>query len=108
MAKATYVQITTACNMKCAHCCYNCQYTGDYMRMGTFKESDQWNKGLLNIGGGEPTLHPQLFEMIDYALKRGHRVWMCINGKKTSLALKLAELIPSLKEEKENDRDAKS
>lgn len=31
-------------------------------------------------GGGEPTLHPQMFELIEYAKGKGARVWLNTNG----------------------------
>lgn len=92
MYPATYTQITTACNMHCPHCCYDCHYKGEYMSLDTFKAAIRWNKGRLNIGGGEPTLHPDLFEMIDIALAQKHRVWMVTNGKKIRNALRLAKM----------------
>ena len=88
---STYCQITTACNMSCDHCLYDCKSEGDYMELDTFKNALRWHKGnLFNIGGGEPTLHPNLFAFIDMALSKKIRVWMTINGKITDLALNLA------------------
>lgn len=31
-------------------------------------------------GGGEPTLHPQMFDLIEYAKKAGARIWLNTNG----------------------------
>jgi MoaA/NifB/PqqE/SkfB family radical SAM enzyme len=31
-------------------------------------------------GGGEPTLHPQMFDLIEYAKGKGARVWLNTNG----------------------------
>lgn len=89
---ATYVQITTVCNMSCAHCGYNCKRKGEHMSLLTFKEAIKWNRGCLNIGGGEPTMNPHLMEMIEMALTMPNRIWMVTNGKKKRLALKLAKL----------------
>ncbi len=43
------------------------------------------------IGGGEPTLHPQFWEIIDISTKHGFPC-VPINGKKTEEALKLIKL----------------
>jgi len=99
MAKypATYIQITNACNMRCAHCCYECKPHGEYMSVDTFRQAVSWHKGNhLNIGGGEPTLHPDIFDIVDIAVNTGHHVWMVINGKLGQKALKLAEMTDSI------------
>lgn len=50
-------------------------------------------QALLNIGGGEPTCHPQFWDMLDLARKeRGNRIWLATNGKRTEAALRLAEM----------------
>ena len=90
---ATYVQILTACNMHCAHCCYSCSSRGEYMNMETFKAALQWHRGnKFNIGGGEPTIHPLLFDFIDMVRNKGFRIWMATNGKRKTIALKLAQM----------------
>jgi len=66
------------------------------MNIETFKAAIRWNKGLLNMGGGEPTIHPLLFDFIDVALDNGHRIWMTTNGKLTEKALRLAQMTKNL------------
>lgn len=78
--------------MTCEHCCYNSQDHGEFMDMDTFKSAIRWNCGLLNIGGGEPSIHPKIIHMVETALDNGHRIWMVINGKKKDCALKLAKM----------------
>jgi hypothetical protein len=51
----------------------------------------------INIGGGEPTLHPDLFdilsETIEFCQEHGiTRPWMVTNGKRTERALALATM----------------
>jgi MoaA/NifB/PqqE/SkfB family radical SAM enzyme len=49
--------------------------------------------GFLEIGGGEPTLHPHFWAIIGESL--GHNfenIWMATNGSKTKTAIKLANM----------------
>jgi hypothetical protein len=45
----------------------------------------------MTIGGGEPTLHPDFFEILFYAMSIGN-VWMATNGSNTEISLALAEM----------------
>jgi hypothetical protein len=65
-----YIQVTTKCNMKCKHCLYDCKAIGHDMSFELFKSIiDVCNFDECHtIGGGEPTLHPQLIEMLSYAV----------------------------------------
>lgn len=70
----TVIEITDRCNLTCPTC-----YAGSsptYGRHRTFDEVKQMldtivrNEGepdVVQISGGEPTLHPQFFEILDYA-----------------------------------------
>lgn len=92
-----YIQITTRCNMECAHCCFSCTSKGTDMSLSTFKKACDFSgeRGeCISIGGGEPTLHKQLWQFIGYALGRAeeHRVWLATNGKRTDDAIRLAEM----------------
>jgi len=90
-----YVQITTACNMRCAHCCYDTSYSGEYMSSDVFDAALKLprTRCTVDIGGGEPTIHPNFWEFIDKAQKSNYEtVWIVTNGKKTTDALKLAYL----------------
>ena len=96
--RTIYCQITTACNMHCPHCCYDAQYHGEHMEIDTFKKVLEFTKDLsLNIGGGEPTVHPQFFSILDLAIEARRewkisKIWMVINGKRKEHALKVAEI----------------
>ena len=99
-----YVQLTTRCNMHCAHCCYDCGPDGYDMDEDTFRKTIEFIKDLsltsgrrhnITIAGGEPTIHPQfeyfmktLFREkpiigadVDFRYKRLGRVQIFTNGK---------------------------
>ncbi len=44
------------------------------------RECGQYGAWMRCTGGGEPMLHPNMVEMIEYAKERGARVWMNTNG----------------------------
>jgi 7,8-dihydro-6-hydroxymethylpterin dimethyltransferase len=70
----TVVEITDRCNLTCPTC-----YAGSSPNYGRHRTLDEVKKMLdaivanerepdvVQISGGEPTLHPQLFEILDYA-----------------------------------------
>ncbi|MCL7475469.1 MAG: radical SAM protein [ANME-2 cluster archaeon] len=77
------VHTTTRCNLKCKHC-YLGGGTGEDMNFEEFKQVvDEFiNVGGLKImlSGGEPLLHPLIWEFLEY-LKTSHlRVVMLSNG----------------------------
>jgi MoaA/NifB/PqqE/SkfB family radical SAM enzyme len=43
-------------------------------------ECGQYDAWMRCTGGGEPMLHPQMVEMIEYAKERGARIWLNTNG----------------------------
>lgn len=71
------LDITFACNLKCAGCHKSCNLipTKDMLSLDqikkfvheSIKQDRKWARIL--ISGGEPTLHPQLFEIIEELLK---------------------------------------
>ncbi len=91
-----YVQITTRCNMLCPHCCYSCTAKGEDMSFKVFKKALEYDECSLAIGGGEPTIHPRFEKFLLYALAKCDYVWMATNGKKTDIALVLADLARGL------------
>jgi MoaA/NifB/PqqE/SkfB family radical SAM enzyme len=99
-----YIQVTDKCNMRCKHCCFACTGKGTFMSEAIFKkclglaEAYQWH---ITIGGGEPTLHPEILSWaMDAALASieaasdmgGPAVLIVTNGKRTEQAIKLAKL----------------
>lgn len=93
-----YIQITTRCNMECAHCCYSCTELGEDMPFGMFKTIvDRWgakmqrDRNRILFGGGEPTIHPEFWRMMNYAMTIGLPL-VVTNGAKAEDAIMLAEL----------------
>ena len=87
-----YIQITTKCNMECAHCCYSCTKTGEDMSIETFRKCLENGDECISIGGGEPTIHPRFSDFLLMAIGGCEYVWLATNGKETEIALVLAKL----------------
>ena len=45
------------------------------------------------IGGGEPTLHPQFFDILKRSLQVFDNVWLATNGSQTEIMYRLANII---------------
>jgi organic radical activating enzyme len=91
-----YLQITTKCNMKCAHCCYSCGRNGKHMEYGTVIDAEAFIRDrdeMITIGGGEPTLHPRFFDILQHCLNDFDYVWMATNGSQTNSMYRLADII---------------
>lgn len=96
--------ITNACDLRCPICfTYNQADRTYFMSPEEFGRHIEFvveatgGVDLVNITGGEPTLHPQLFELLEKAKHPGiGRVTMNTNGlslaKKPEMAKRLAEL----------------
>ena len=91
-----YVQVCLFCNMNppCAHCCYECSpQRKEFMSKETFLAAlDREPDAFLNIGGGEPTCHPDFWWMMHQALSAGRRIWISTNGRRKAHALRLAQM----------------
>lgn len=67
------IRITERCHMGCSHCMIDAQPNGAHMYMGLYRRVIEFAKrmdGIAMLSGGEPTDHPQILEMIRYALKK--------------------------------------
>jgi MoaA/NifB/PqqE/SkfB family radical SAM enzyme len=53
----------------------------------------QWDTETVSIGGGEPTLHPDFFEILKLCLSEFDYVWMATNGSKTDIMYRLSSII---------------
>ena len=89
-----YIQITDHCNMQCAHCAFSCgPKKKRFMTLGTFERALKLlGDDNVAIGGGEPTLHPQFWAFIGYALGSCESVWLATNGSQTETTIKLANM----------------
>jgi MoaA/NifB/PqqE/SkfB family radical SAM enzyme len=75
----------------------NCYSDGDDMSIDTAKKALEMFEGdLLTIGGGEPTIHPQFWEIFGLAVGINMRYYMAplivTNGSVTDTAIALAAL----------------
>lgn len=77
------VHTTTRCNLKCKHC-YLGASTGEDMTVDVFRQMvDEFIQigGLkVMLSGGEPLLHPLIWEFLEYLAKSGLRVVLLSNG----------------------------
>lgn len=89
-----YIQITDHCNMHCAHCAFSCgPRKKRFMTIETFIAAiDFIGEDHIDIGGGEPTLHPQFWALIGYALGSCESAWLATNGSQTETTIKLANM----------------
>ena len=95
-----YLQLTTRCNMSCEHCGFSCNAKGKDISLKDAKKAIDdavEHEDSMTIGGGEPTLHPDFWEILAYAMQEGHKeiypwVFLVTNGKRTEDALALAYL----------------
>lgn len=79
------IRITNKCNLYCTHCM---QQSGpkenEFMSLETFENTLEFmnmtSTKVINISGGEATLHPQLIEFLKKALKYNKAVVLLSNG----------------------------
>lgn len=83
------IEVTDSCNLDCSDCFANSSKKNkNFMKLEKFKELLEYYKEcegepqVLQISGGEPTLHPQILEMIKLAKKYVKHVILNTNGIK--------------------------
>jgi len=92
--------ITRTCNLKCVHCYSNSdaqKYSGELTTDEAKKFIDDcadYKVPVLLLSGGEPLIRPDVFELVEYANKRGIRTTFSTNG--TLIDEKTAERIKDL------------
>lgn len=98
-----YIELTENCNMTCEHCCMSSSalvkgrtMPGDIVRelISVLHEYGDY----ISLGGGEPTLHPELFNFIEYhasLFENEGGLWLATNGKIKSKALRVLEYAKS-------------
>jgi uncharacterized radical SAM superfamily Fe-S cluster-containing enzyme len=83
------VTVTSACNLDCPICYVHNKNDDAYHMSGEdfgrvlrhLRDDHGGELDIVNITGGEPTMHPALFELIAAAKREGiHRVTVCSNG----------------------------
>lgn len=88
------LSIVYPCNMGCPNCPYTDsnseirryykEHDGDLMPVELWKkiadECGPYGAWMRCTGGGEPMLHPQMVDMIEYAKSKGARIWLNTNG----------------------------
>ena len=96
-----YIQITSRCNMSCAHCCMNATAKGSDITIENFRKAIEVAKDhcdYLMIGGGEPTCHPDFELIMYYAIVASNdegKVAIVTNGKITERAMQIHSLTVS-------------
>lgn len=92
-----YLQITTKCNFKCAHCCYSCTMRGKHGDYHTILDAISFARSrddsTISIGGGEPTLHPDFFKILKHCVEDFCYVWLATNGSQTKAMRRLCNII---------------
>lgn len=78
-------QITGRCNLRCVHCLADSDSgMRDEMNLSQIKgfldDLAEMQVFYINVGGGEPLLHPNFFEIMDYAVEKGIYVQFSTNG----------------------------
>jgi sulfatase maturation enzyme AslB (radical SAM superfamily) len=75
------------CNLTCSFCCFANRAMKEMLTVDQMKKAlDSFRElgasGVEFTGGGEPTLHPKLNEVITYAHSLGYKIGICTNGSK--------------------------
>lgn len=89
-----YLRLTSKCNMSCGHCNFACTKDGEDMSLATLEKALEYNDGMICLGGGEPTIHPQFWEMFmtTFAHPNTEEIFIVTNGSVTTTSLALAKL----------------
>lgn len=84
-APSIFFHITNACNLKCKHCCVDSSKplkdelsTSEIKKL--FDEFKRMGVSRIVIGGGEPLLRPDIFEVVRYGVERGMKVTIETNA----------------------------
>ena len=92
-----YLQITEKCNMTCAHCGFSCTMGGKHgdrrVIMDAIRFATDYGDEFIEIGGGEPTLHPDFFDILKTCLWEFENTWMATNGSQTDIMYRLHDII---------------
>ena len=80
-----YIEITDKCNLHCDYCCRNCESSNNhFLDLAVIEKllSSSANCGAstVAISGGEPLLHPQIYEIVNLAKKYDYKCTLLTNG----------------------------
>src|SRR4029079_7901372 len=85
-------ELTYACNLSCVHCLSSSgrrdphELTTDECK-AVIDELERMQVFYLNIGGGEPTVRPDFWELVDYATEHHVGVKFSTNGSRITDAI---------------------
>jgi MoaA/NifB/PqqE/SkfB family radical SAM enzyme len=88
-----HISIINACNLTCSFCCFANRDLTDRLPLERVKKAlDSFKKigvtGIEFTGGGEPTLHPDFEEIVNYSHSLGFKLGLCTNGKNLGTKIK--------------------
>jgi organic radical activating enzyme len=88
-----HISLINACNLTCSFCCFANRDLTDRLATDRVKKAlDSFKKigvtGIEFTGGGEPTLHPDFCEIVEYAYNLGFSLGICTNGKNIGKVIK--------------------
>ena len=80
-------ELTYACNLACTHCLSSSgrrdpDELSTAEAMAVIDEMAEMQIFYVNIGGGEPMIRPDFFELVDHAVDRGVGVKFSTNGSR--------------------------
>ncbi len=83
-----FLELTKKCNLNCLHCGSDCSKESDspelttqsWLKIIDYLRETFSNKVALVITGGEPLVHPNFIEIVEYINKNGLRWGMVTNG----------------------------
>jgi len=82
---AAVVEVTTACNLRCSHCCASAgaprseELSTDRL-VGVFEDLSRMGCSRVSLTGGEPLVRPDWLELVQAASRLGMRVGLMTNG----------------------------
>lgn len=93
--KNGWIQITNRCNLNCKYCYMNANKDLSSMTFDQFKHVVDYftevGVEIVMLSGGEPCLHPDIIEMIQYISTKGLEIGLVTNG--TIISKELVECI---------------
>ena len=80
-----HISLINACNLTCSFCCFANRDMTERLSLTKVKQAlNSFKKigvtGVEFTGGGEPTLHPDFKEIVQYSYDLGFKLGICTNG----------------------------